>query len=245
MTTQARQRGRSQGKSSADTPPGSRPPGGEATAEAAPRGRPRSERAHKAILGAAAELLLARGLSAVSMDAVAERAGVSKATIYRWWPTKETLALDALYTEWATVQPYPRDTGSLRGDLLALLRPWVRLVQSRPYARVIAALLTTVHTDPEFAAEYHRRLVEPRRDQARTVLRRAIERGDIPASTNIEVAVDLIYGPLWHRLLHGHAPLNDRFTQDVVDMALGGIQPAGDRTARPAGRAGNPVAEGR
>ena len=84
---------------------GAPPSGGDGTAQAPPRGRPRSEKARKAILAAAAELLLARGLSAVSMDAVAERAGVSKATIYRWWPTKETLALDALYTEWATVQP--------------------------------------------------------------------------------------------------------------------------------------------
>ena len=76
----------------------------DVTAEAPQRGRPRSERARKAILEAAAELLLARGLSAVSMDAVAERAGVSKATIYRWWATKETLALDALYTEWAAAR---------------------------------------------------------------------------------------------------------------------------------------------
>src|SRR5580692_5759828 len=160
MTTQASQRRRSQGKSSAGTPPGSRPPGGEATAEAAPRGRPRSERAHKAILDAAAELLLARGLSAVSMDAVAERAGVSKATIYRWWPTKETLALDALYTEWDTARSHPRDTGSLRSDLLALLRPWASLASSRPYGRVIAALLTEAQTDPDFAAEYRRRVLE-------------------------------------------------------------------------------------
>jgi AcrR family transcriptional regulator len=62
------------------------------------------------------------------MEAVAERAGVSKATIYRWWPTKETLALDALYHEWAAARPAARETGSLRGDLLSLLRPWVRLV---------------------------------------------------------------------------------------------------------------------
>ena len=175
------------------------------------------------------------------MDAVAERAGVSKATIYRWWPTKETLALDALYTEWATVQPDPRDTGSLRGDLLALLRPWVRLVRGRPYARVIAALLTEVHTDPAFAAEYHQRLVEPRRDLTRAVFRRAVERGEIPASTDIEVAVDLVYGPLWHRLLHGHAPLNDRFTQAVVDMALNGIQQASDRAPAQAGQPGRPA----
>ena len=199
----------------------------DVTAEAPQRGRPRSERARKAILEAAAELLLARGLSAVSMDAVAERAGVSKATIYRWWPTKETLALDALYTEWAAASPYPRNTGSLRGDLLSLLRPWVRLAASRPYGRVVAALLTESQTDPVFAAEYRERFVEPRREQAREIFRRAIERGEIPAGTNVEVALDLLYGPMYHRLLHGHAPLGDRFVRDVVDMVLDGIRPGG------------------
>jgi AcrR family transcriptional regulator len=195
------------------------------TAGVAQRGRPRSEKARTAILAAAAELLLDRGLSAVSMDAVAERAGVSKATIYRWWPTKESLALDALFTEWAAARPEPRDTGSLHGDLLSLLRPWSRLATSRPYGRVLAALITEAQTDPAFAAEYRQRLVEPRRDQGRAIFRRAIERGEIPADTKVEVALDLLYGPLYHRLLHGHAPLNDRFVRDVVDMALGGIQP--------------------
>ena len=224
-----------------------RPPGGQGSARApartgqatapAPRGRPRSEKARKAVLDAAAELLLARGLSAVSMDAVAERAGVSKATIYRWWPTKETLALDALYSEW-DARPHSRDTGSLRGDLLALLRPWARLASSRPYGRVIAALVTEAQTDPVFAAEYRHRVVEPRRDQARAIFRRAIERGEIPADTKIEVALDLLYGPLYHRLLHGHAPLNDRFTQDVIDMALNGIRPAPGHATAPAGQPG-------
>jgi AcrR family transcriptional regulator len=201
-----------------------------ATGEAAPadqppptRGRPRSEKAHKAVLEAAAELLLARGLSAVSMDAVAERAGVSKATIYRWWPSKETLALDALYTDWAAAQPAPRDTGTLRGDLLSLLRPWARLAGQQPYARVIAALLTEAQSDPEFGEEYRRRVVEPRRELAKTVFLRAANRGEIAADTKIDVALDLIYGPLYHRLLHGHAKLNDRFVQDVIDMALNGL----------------------
>jgi AcrR family transcriptional regulator len=192
-------------------------------AEGPQRGRPRSEKARQAILDAAAELLLARGLAAVSMDAVAERAGVSKATIYRWWPTKETLALDALYTEWAAAPASEPDTGSLRGDLLELLGPWARLAGSRPYGRVIGALLTEAQTDPRFAAEYRQRLVEPRRDQARAIFRRAIERGEIPAQTSVEVALDLLYGPLYHRLLHGHAPLTDRFVGEVVDMALNGI----------------------
>ena len=189
------------------------------------RGRPRSQQAHQAILAAAAELLLERALSDVSMDAVAQRAGVSKATIYRWWPTKEALALDALYTEWSAVRPFPRDTGSLRGDLLSLLRPWARLAGGRPYGRVIAALLTEAQTDPVFATEYRQRFVEPRRDQARALFQRAVERGEIPADTKVDVALDLLYGPLYHRLLHGHAALTDRFVRDVVDMALDGIQP--------------------
>jgi AcrR family transcriptional regulator len=187
------------------------------------RGRPRSEKARRAILQAAAELLLDRGLSAVSMDAVAERAGVSKATIYRWWPTKETLALDALFNEWAAATPATRDTGTLRGDLLALLRPWARMAASRPYGRVIAGLITEAQTDPGFAAEYQTRFVEPRRGQAREVFRRAIERGEVPADTKIEVALDLLYGPLYHRLLHGHAPLSDRFVRQVVDNVVDGI----------------------
>lgn len=100
----------------------------------ATRGRPRSETARKAVLAAAAELLLDRGLSGVSMDAVAERARVSKATIYRWWPTKETLALDMLFNEWSAVTPQHYESGSLRIDLLALLRAWTGWPAAGPTA---------------------------------------------------------------------------------------------------------------
>lgn len=104
------------------------------------------------------------------------------------------------------------------------MRPWARLASGRPYGRIPAALITEVRTDPVFASEYRQRLVEPGREQARAVLRRAIERGEIPADTRIEVAIYLLYGPLYHRLLHGHAPLDDQFARDVVDMALCGIE---------------------
>jgi AcrR family transcriptional regulator len=187
------------------------------------RGRPRSETARKAILDAAAELVLARGLGAVSMDAMAERAGVSKATIYRWWPTKETLALDALYHEWDAVLPHPPQTGSLRGDLLSHLRPWVQVIGQRPYARVIAALVTKAQTDPAFAEHYREHFLEPRRDHARAILQRAVERGEISAHANLEAAVDLVYGPFYHRLLQGHGPLDDRFTRDVVEILVAGL----------------------
>jgi AcrR family transcriptional regulator len=193
-------------------------------ADAPRRGRPRSETSQKAILQAAGELLLEHGLNAISMDAVAERAGASKATIYRWWPSKEVLALDALFSEWEPAGRAAGDTGTLADDLLALIRPWVRQLAAKPYARVIAALLTKAQGDPEFAEQYRARFVEPRRDQARVLFARAIERGEIPRDTDVEAALDVLYGPIYHRLLHGHAKLTDRFTRTVVDYVVAGAQ---------------------
>jgi AcrR family transcriptional regulator len=198
----------------------------DTTEEARGRGRPRSEKAQKAILAAAIELLLDQGLHAMSMDAVAEGAGVSKATIYRWWPSKELLALDALATEWQVRAPEAtRDTGSLRGDLLARLRPWLRQLRDKPYGRVVAGLVATAQADPEFAELYLERFVRPRRDAMRPILLRAIERGEIRKDIDLEVALDLIYGPIYHRMLHGHAPLDERFARSVVDTILAGIAP--------------------
>jgi AcrR family transcriptional regulator len=194
----------------------------EPTETTSRRGRPRSEKARRAILQAAADLLLDQGGGRVSMDALADRAGVSKATIYRWWPSKERLALEAL-VEWAAVGSPPRDTGTLRGDLLALVRPWVREIRRRQFGRVIAAMITEGQSDPEFAADYRRHFVDQRREPMHAAFTRAIDRGEAPADIDIDVALDLVYGPLYHRLLHGHAPLTDGFAQQVVDLALNGI----------------------
>ncbi|MDQ1503870.1 MAG: hypothetical protein QOD57_1597 [Actinomycetota bacterium] len=186
------------------------------------RGRPRSERARLAILQAAADLLLDQGGGQVSMDAVADRAGVSKATIYRWWPSRERLALDALL-EWLSAGSPPRDTGTLRGDLLALVRPWVRDARRRQFGRVIAALIAEAQSDPGFAADYRRHFIEQRREPMQAAFARAIDRGEVPADLDIEVALDLVYGAIYHRILQGHAPLTDRFAQQVVDLLLNGI----------------------
>jgi AcrR family transcriptional regulator len=198
-------------------------------------GRPRSERARQAILQAAGELLLTGDGGEVSMDALAAHAGVSKATIYRWWPDKEALALDALYDQWADRGDAPPDRGSLRGDLLALLRPWARLVRSRPYAPLLGAFITKAHTDPSFAQEYVTRLVRPRRDRARILFDRAVDRGELDRGAPVEIALDLLYGALYHRLLHRHAPLTDQFVTQVVDLTLDGLlTPAGQPPQTPA-----------
>jgi rhodanese-related sulfurtransferase len=198
----------------------------EQTVERARRGRPRSERAHKAILEAAGELLLQSGLDSVGMDAIAMRAGVSKATIYRWWPTKESLALDAIYHEWTAAHPESAGSGSLRVDLYSLLRPWIRLLNEKPYAPVVAAILAKVQTDARFAEEYRTRLIGRRRELAREIMQRAIESGEIAACTNVELALDLLYGPVYHRLLHGHAPLDEAFLRGVVETVVYGLTSA-------------------
>ena len=197
-----------------------------AVPEPVKRGRPRSEARKQAILDAAFVLLGEHGLGGTSMDAVAERAGVSKATIYRWWPSKELLALDALYAAWDVTGPAPRDTGALRGDLLALVRPWVRQAGAGPSARILVGVLAAAHADPEFGAAYRARFVEPRRDQARAVLARARVRGELAAGVDVEVAIDMLWGPLYHRLLHGHGRLDDRFAKRVVDLVVAGVKQA-------------------
>lgn len=191
------------------------------------RGRPRSEKSKAAILAAADELMLERGLEAVSMDAIAERAGVSKATIYRWWPTKETLAIDALYEDWAAAYPVAPDTGGLREDLLGVFLPWADHITKRPYARILGALLTRARTDSDFAAEFDQRLVQPRRDRARIIFQRAIARGELPADTDVELALDLLYGAVYHRFLQGHLPVSRDFVVAVIDSALSGLLPRG------------------
>jgi AcrR family transcriptional regulator len=187
------------------------------------RGRPRSERARTAILEAATELLLVKTLPEITMDAIAERASVSKATIYRWWRSKELLALDALYHEWETVTQQGRDTGSLRGDLLSLLRPWVKRAEGRSLAHVVAAMIIEVHANPAFGAEYQARFVAPRRVPGLMALNRAIERGELPPDTNVDLALDLLYGPLYHRLLHRHARLTPRYVEQIVDAAIAAL----------------------
>jgi AcrR family transcriptional regulator len=189
------------------------------------RGRPRSEPARRAILAAATELMLARGLGAVSMDAIAEKAGVSKATIYRWWPTKETLALEALFDEWSVQLAAPPDTGSLREDLLALLLPWVERAGDRPYGRIVGALITEARTDPAFGELYRTQFIAPRRQLAGEALKRALARGEVAPGTDVEAAIDMLYGPIYHRLLHGHAPLTAEFVRTVVSVVVAGLRP--------------------
>jgi AcrR family transcriptional regulator len=189
------------------------------------RGRPRSQEADRAIMAATVELLAAKGLAGMSIEEVASRAGVGKATIYRRWSSKGLLALDAFVSSFREQQPLP-DTGTLRGDLIAALRAWVRAVTGTSMGRLLTGLIAEAQHDDELRAAWRDRVLEPLRSQHRIMLDRAIARGEIPASVDREVVLDLFFGAAQHRLLLGHLPLTDDFIVSVVDIILDGIERA-------------------
>jgi AcrR family transcriptional regulator len=189
---------------------------------AAPRGRPRSTQAEQAILRATTEILEERGFAALTIEEVATRAGVGKATVYRWWSSKGTLAFDAFLARFLEGQPLP-DTGSLRGDLLAALRAWIRTVKGTATGRILAGLIAEVQRDPGLADEWRKRFVGVVRDRHRSMLERAIERGEIAPECDTDVVLDLLYGSAYHRLLQSHLPLTDGFARSVVDVIVTGL----------------------
>jgi AcrR family transcriptional regulator len=205
----------------ADLPHAAPDPGGGA----ARRGRPRSQEADRAILAAAAVLLAEGGFAALSIEEVAARSGVAKTTIYRRWTSRGTLALDAFLADFQN-QQLPPDTGTLRGDLLAALRAWIRAVTRTSAGPILAGLIAESQRDPELGIAWRERVVERLRAQHKMMLNRAVERGEIPPDTDHEVVLDLLFGAAYHRLLHGHRPLTDSFARHVVDVIVAGVQPS-------------------
>jgi AcrR family transcriptional regulator len=187
-------------------------------------GRPRSEQATVAILKAAGELLTEEGLLAMTLDAVAVRAGTSRATIYRWWDSKELLALDAIEARISQhIRRVSTDTGSLAGDLLAGVEARIRAATAPGMMRVWAALLAQAHADPAFGAAYRARFFKPVRETAREAFARAVIRGEISADTDIELALDLLFGAVANRLLHGSAPVDARLARGIVASVMKGL----------------------
>jgi AcrR family transcriptional regulator len=162
---------------------------------ARPPGRPRSAASHQAILRATLELLAEKGLRAMSMDAVAQRAGVSKATIYRRWKSKEELIEELLDTLVALIPPV--DTGDPRDDMLAA----GRVVQGAagPMIKLIPALVSEAATNPEFAEVFRAKLVEPRRAQIRDFFERAVAGGEFRADADLEFMTDVTFGTITMR----------------------------------------------
>jgi AcrR family transcriptional regulator len=190
--------------------------------QARPRpGRPRSEQSRDAVLRATSELMLEVGLRGMTTDEIARRSGASKATIYKWWPNKYAVAIEAFLTEMLTESPDP-DTGSAREDFRLALRGLMRFYTG-PSGRVFAQLVGEAQFDPAVAVQLRDRLVGSRRGLVRAIWDRGVARGELRPDTDPEAAIDVVFGPAMYRLVAGHAPLDDAAADAIVDVAVRGL----------------------
>ncbi|MFC9752814.1 TetR/AcrR family transcriptional regulator [Streptomyces sp. NPDC056921] len=158
----------------------------------------RSERSRRATLEAALELCTEKGYGRVTVEAIAARAGVSKKTIYRWWPSKSAVILEAFAGALVDTTPFA-DTGDIAADLRTNLAGAVRLINTPPFGPAYAGILSEMHHDDELARTVRAKLVDPRFDEAVTRLRRAQEQGQIPPGANLPLVVEMLYGPMYYR----------------------------------------------
>ena len=187
-------------------------------------GRPRDVRADRAILEATLDLVGETGLAGLTVDAVAARAGVGKATIYRRWASKEALVLHA-WQECVARTPMP-DTGSLRGDLVTLGTSLRDGIGTGTMKSVFPQMVAAARVNEELSEEYHRFVAERRRPM-RDVLRRARDRGELAADVDLDVIHDLFVGPLVYRLLITGGRVDRRTIETIVDLVLRAAAPPG------------------
>jgi AcrR family transcriptional regulator len=184
------------------------------------RGRPRSEAARRAILDASMDELAEHGYGALTMEGIAARAGVGKQTIYRWWPSKAEVVLDALLDLAAARISVP-DKGTLDADLTAFLTDSFRPYELRP---ILTGLMAHAVLDPAFATAFRDRFLFSRRAALRQILSRAAGRGEIAPEVDPELLIDVVYGVLWYRLLLDHAPLNEESGRQLAALVMRAVR---------------------
>ncbi len=187
--------------------------------QTASAGRPRSEEAHRAILDATLELLVEVGYSALTVEGVAQRAGVGKATIYRRWTSKLPLVIEAFGDLPAFEES---DSGDLATDLEQILRSYLRVYNTTPLGAVVPSLAGELPHNPELM-DLFTPVVKQRRQPLMNALRRAAERGEIPADLDLDLAADLIVGPITVRVFFTPGKLSPKLVQPMVELALRGI----------------------
>lgn len=184
------------------------------------RGRPRSEETRRAILEATRQLLGEVGYTRLTLTEVAARAGAGKATVYRWWPTKGDLVLEAAWDR-IDIGVVP-DTGTTRADLRIAVRQLVRTFSDSLASVVIFAAISTAEHDPYMARAFRKRHVYPWRASAAEALERGIARGDLPAGTDVRFLLDVVVGTVFQRTLVLKEPDVEGLTEKVLALVFGG-----------------------
>lgn len=187
------------------------------------RGRPRNLATRNAILKAAYELLQQGGIAAVTIEAVASRAGVGRPTVYRWWPNANAVAMAALMEMSESAAAAKASTSAI-----AALRRQLRAVAAifaTPVGRSVASMLAASESDTELSKSFRNHFIFERREEARKLLARAIRDGEIRSGVDLDTVLDLLYGPLFYRLIAAPGTLEAKYTDGIVALVLEGIAP--------------------
>lgn len=186
------------------------------------RGRPRDEASRGKVLRAARDLLDEGGLGAVTMDELAARTGVGKPTIYRSWPNAQAVAMAALMDAQTSVA-LDKPGRSVALDIRRHIQAVVDAFASRA-GRSVATLMAAADAETELAKAFRHHVILKSRDQLKTLVLRGIDEGVLRRDADIETALDLLLGPVFFRLLVGHAPLDEGFAASVTKQALDGLR---------------------
>jgi AcrR family transcriptional regulator len=187
-----------------------------------PRGRPRSEQARQEILETAYKLLRDKGFNAVGSHEIAMAAGVSSATLYRWWKSKEEILFDACFEHMRAILAIPETGSGLTRLRRSILRASEFLASEE--GTVLARVLTGIYEDERLRRMFLERYVDQRRQIQRGIIEDAITFGELKPTTDPELLIDLLSGPLFFRWLQGHAPLDKRFAKNIFDKVIPAFQ---------------------
>jgi AcrR family transcriptional regulator len=187
-------------------------------------GRPRDAEARKRILDSAAQLLEDRCFDEITVDAIAEHSGAGKATVYRWWPNKAAVLIEALRERISEVLPFP-DTGDFRRDVRQQLQDFSQILYWGRRGRVFRGFLSGAMADPEVAEAFRELWIRPRRAEARKLFERHIAQGAARADLDPDLAVEMCFSPLYYRLITGWGEITGEYLDHLVDTVLAGFKP--------------------
>lgn len=191
-------------------------------AEPRRRGRQRSAAAQSAILHAAMEILAKRPLRDVTAEEIARNAGVSKATLYKWWPNKNIVALDAFLTSMREAVAIP-DTGSAEQDFTIQLESAIDFYKNSS-GRLLCHFIAEGQSDPDLLLFFRERFLKPCRQSLRVIWQRGVARGEIRPDVDGDLVLDLIFGPMVYRLLVGHGPLDVTQAKTIIGNVFRGVR---------------------
>ena len=177
----------------------------------------RVRRSRVKVLDVTAELLLERGFAGASVDEITRRSGVAKTTIYRHWPTRGDLLRDAC-SSIGTPLEVP-DTGSFEGDVTALVTSLAHLLRSEKWTSVLPSVIDAAERDPDIAAVYSR-LQEGYSAPLQSIIQRAMQKGELPKTTDADMLVAALTGPLFYRRWFSREPLTSAFAKQIVRLVL-------------------------